>query len=101
MGFTNLVPADLGSPGKRAVKRVCVCVCGLEGQVLGLVSQVLGLEGQVLALGLVSQVLGLEGQVLGLGLEGLVLVNNTGKKSQNQCVYEVEKGTSVDDEQGN
>ena len=22
-----LVPADLGSPGKRAVKRVCVCVC--------------------------------------------------------------------------
>ena len=62
-------------------------------------SQVVGLEGQVLGLGLVSQVLGLEGQVL--GLEGLVLVNNTGKKSQNQCVYEVEKGTSVDDEQGN
>jgi len=31
-GFTFLVPADLGSPGKRAVKRVCVCVClyGLE-----------------------------------------------------------------------
>ena len=27
-GFTFLVPADLGSPGKRAVKhRVCVCVC--------------------------------------------------------------------------
>ena len=26
MGFTYLVPADLGSPGKRAVKRVCVCV---------------------------------------------------------------------------
>jgi len=25
--FTFLVPADLGSPGKRAVKRVCVCVC--------------------------------------------------------------------------
>jgi len=22
-----LVPAHLGSPGKRAVKRVCVCVC--------------------------------------------------------------------------
>jgi len=99
MGFTYLVPADLGSPGKRAVKRVCVCVCGLEGQVLGLEGQVLGLEGQVL--GLEGQVLGLEGQVLGLGLEGLVLVNNTGKKSQNQCVYEVEKGTSVDDEKGN
>jgi len=24
IGFTFLVPADLGSPGKRAVKRVCV-----------------------------------------------------------------------------
>jgi len=27
IGFTFLVPADPGSPGKRAVKRVCVCVC--------------------------------------------------------------------------
>ena len=27
IGFTFLVPAYLGSPGKRAVKRVCVCVC--------------------------------------------------------------------------
>ena len=27
VGFTFLVPAHLGSPGKRAVKRVCVCVC--------------------------------------------------------------------------
>ena len=26
-GFTFLVPADLGSPGKKAVKRVCVCAC--------------------------------------------------------------------------
>ena len=26
-GFTVLVPAHLGSPGQRAVKRVCVCVC--------------------------------------------------------------------------
>jgi len=26
-GFTFLVPAHLGSPGQRAVKRVCVCVC--------------------------------------------------------------------------
>jgi len=25
-GFTFLVPADPGSPGQRAVKRVCVCV---------------------------------------------------------------------------
>jgi len=28
-GFTFLVPAHLGSPGQRAVKRVCVCVCGI------------------------------------------------------------------------
>jgi len=28
IGFTFLVPAHLGSPGKRAVKRVCVYVCG-------------------------------------------------------------------------
>jgi len=26
IGFTFLVPAYLGSPGQRAVKRVCVCV---------------------------------------------------------------------------
>ena len=27
IGFAFLVPAHPGSPGKRAVKRVCVCVC--------------------------------------------------------------------------
>jgi len=27
IGFTFLVPAQLGSPGQRAIKRVCVCVC--------------------------------------------------------------------------
>ena len=27
IGFTFLVPAHLGSPGKRAIKRLCVCVC--------------------------------------------------------------------------
>jgi len=26
IGFTFMVPAHLGSPGKRAVKRVCMCV---------------------------------------------------------------------------
>jgi len=26
IGFTSLVPPHPGSPGKRAVKRVCVCV---------------------------------------------------------------------------
>jgi len=28
IGFTFLVPAHPGSPGQRAVKRVCVCVYG-------------------------------------------------------------------------
>ena len=27
IGFNFLVPAHLGSPGKRAIKQVCVCVC--------------------------------------------------------------------------
>jgi len=27
IGFTFLVPAHPGSPGQRAVKQVCVCVC--------------------------------------------------------------------------
>jgi len=27
IGITFLVPAHPGSPGKRAVKRVCMCVC--------------------------------------------------------------------------
>ena len=30
IGFTFLVPAHLGSPGQRAVKRVCVCVLYLS-----------------------------------------------------------------------
>ena len=30
IGFTFLVPAHLGGPGQRAVKRVCVCVCVCE-----------------------------------------------------------------------
>ena len=29
IGFTFLVPADLGTPRKSAVKRVCACVCVL------------------------------------------------------------------------
>ena len=27
IGFTFLVPAHPSSPGKRAIKRLCVCVC--------------------------------------------------------------------------
>jgi len=30
IGFTFPVPAHLGSPGQRAFKRVCVCVCYYE-----------------------------------------------------------------------
>ena len=30
IGFTSLVSAHLGSPGKKAVKRVYVCVLSLE-----------------------------------------------------------------------
>jgi len=30
IGFTCLIPAHLGSPGQRAVKRLCVCVCGTD-----------------------------------------------------------------------
>ena len=30
IGFTFLVPAHPGSPGQRAVKRACVCVCGIQ-----------------------------------------------------------------------
>jgi len=29
IGFTFLVPAQPGSPGQRAVKLVCVCVCNV------------------------------------------------------------------------
>ena len=32
IGFTFLVPAHLGSPGQRAIKRVCVCVFSLLQQ---------------------------------------------------------------------
>ena len=30
IGFTFLVPSHLGSPGKMAVKRVCVCVVDMQ-----------------------------------------------------------------------
>ena len=37
IGFTFLVPAHLGSPGKRAVKRVYVCIhTGLQAVVVGM-----------------------------------------------------------------
>ena len=45
IGFTFLVPAHLGSPGKRAVKRVCVCVsCTV---LFVSISQVIGCEDRL------------------------------------------------------
>jgi len=37
IGLPYLVPAHLGSPGKRAVKRVCVCVCVATSSVIDIV----------------------------------------------------------------
>jgi len=34
VGFTFLVPAHLGSPGKRAIKRVCVCGNSIDVEIL-------------------------------------------------------------------
>jgi len=34
IGFTFLVPAHPGSPGKRAVKRVCVCMSIQDGEMV-------------------------------------------------------------------
>ena len=34
IGFTFLVLAQLGSPGQRPVKRVCVCVCVRDAHTL-------------------------------------------------------------------
>ena len=43
IGFTSLVPAHPGSPGKRAVKRVCVCVFAVRS--LSLVMSECSLSG--------------------------------------------------------
>jgi len=44
IGFTFLVPAHLGSPGKSAVKRVCVCVCVCGRLFAGRLSQFMRYE---------------------------------------------------------
>ena len=36
IGFTFLILAHPGSPGQRAIKRVCVCVCSLYLYILSL-----------------------------------------------------------------
>ena len=41
IGFTFLVPAHLGSPRKRAVKRVCVCTCNFRKILLTVECQLL------------------------------------------------------------
>jgi len=49
IGFTFLVLAHPGSPGQRAVKRVCVCVCVVDGNthfvIVGLERMLNGLHG--------------------------------------------------------
>jgi len=39
IGFAFLVPAHPGSPGQRAVKRVCVCVCVYSAYLGGSVAE--------------------------------------------------------------
>jgi len=43
IGFTFLVPAHLGSPGQRAVKRVCVCVYAMLYMCVFIPSDVAGM----------------------------------------------------------
>ena len=52
IGFTFLVLAHPGSPGQRAIKRVCVCVC----LVIKLVTQVSLVLMQLSVMGAVSEV---------------------------------------------
>jgi len=44
IGFAFLVPAHPGSPGKRAVKRVCVCVCACVRACVCVSGQLIRLE---------------------------------------------------------
>jgi len=37
IGFTFLVPAHMGSPGQKAIKWVCVCLCSTINQKSGVV----------------------------------------------------------------
>jgi len=39
IGFTFLVPAYPGSPGKRAIKRVCVCVVSMSSSTTACIRQ--------------------------------------------------------------
>jgi len=50
IGFSFLVPVHPGSPGQRAVKRVCVCVCvcgwvGVAGRLTSVVKVVMCSRG--------------------------------------------------------
>ena len=76
IGFTFLVVAHLGSPGKRAVKRVCVCVCVYcTGNVRGwyLLVECGRLVHVAVDLGLASKVLELSGASDGRRRRSLVL----------------------------
>ena len=60
IGFTFLVPAHPGSPGKRAVKRVCVCVFWYRPT--RVVPEKGPLNGCVCGFSFLSQVIGWEGR---------------------------------------
>ena len=78
IGFTFLVPAHPGSPGKRAVKRVCVNVC-VWGS---LVTWVKGHTGHRSHWSLVSSLIGQTGDG-SRGSRVSSLMGQMGRRSQN------------------
>jgi len=78
IGFTFLVPADPGSPGQRAIKRVCVCVCTVHIQTLLIDQQrFMELRDQVRWLTLVTSVLIITYSSVGAPISGLTDLKTT------------------------
>jgi len=78
IGFTFLVPADPGSPGQRAIKRVCVCVCTVHIQTLLIDQQrFMELRDQVRWLTLVTSVLIVTYSSVGAPISGLTDLKTT------------------------
>ena len=78
IGFTFLVPADPGSPGQRAIKRVCVCVYTVHIQTLLIDQQrFMELRDQVRWLTLVTSVLIITYSSVGASISGLTDLKTT------------------------
>ena len=78
IGFTFLVLADPGSPGQRAIKRVCVCVCTVHIQTLLIDQQrFMELRDQVRWLTLVTSVLIVTYSSVGAPISGLTDLKTT------------------------